>query len=522
MANLVDESAQLIEALRSPRAYPHPVGDIEVLETHISWVLLTGECAYKLKKPVDMGFLDFTTLRRRQFYCEEELRLNRRLAPQLYLEVVPITGTPQFPTVGGQGEPIEYALQMRQFPQSALLGNALARGELLPRHIDSLARQLADFHTAAAQAPAGGKLGAWDSLRESLEETAADLEFEPADAAAADRLRVWCRRELEWRRASLAERQQQGFVRECHGDLHLGNMLLWDDEPLIFDCIEFNDRFRWIDVMSELAFAVMDLEDRGSPALARRLLNRYLEHTGDYEGLRVLRYYLVYRAVVRAKVACLRLRQMPVDATGRSAQEAEYRGYLALAERFCRSSEPMLIITHGLSGSGKTTLTSALVESMDAIRIRSDLERKRLFGLQPLERSKSSLSDRIYSAEATERTYTRLAELAGVVLDSGYSVIVDAAFLERNRRKVFRQLAAAHHVPFRTLDIQTNPEILRRRVADRAREGSDASEADLTVLEGQLRSAEPLDAGEQAGLIPIDGEAPPPASDIAARLMEGH
>jgi aminoglycoside phosphotransferase family enzyme/predicted kinase len=518
LASLLETSERLIEALRSPAAYPHSVEQIEVLQTHISWVILTGEFAYKLKKPVDMGFLDFTTLERRRFYCQEELRLNRRLAPQLYLDVAPITGTPTSPRVAGEGEAIEYAVQMRQFPQDALLSRVLARGELVSRHIDSLARQLADFHRSAGQAAAGSELGSWESLQRANDETLVELEFAPEDVAAADRLRHWCRRELATRRAPFSARQQQGFVRECHGDLHLGNMLLWNDEPLVFDCIEFNDPFRWIDVLSEIAFAVMDLADRGSPRLARRLLNRYLEHTGDYEGVGLLRYYLVYRAIVRAKVACLRLRQMKGDDPRRDAKLAEYRGYLILAERYCHPDPPTLVITHGFSGSGKTTVSDQLVERLDAIRVRSDVERKRLHGLQPLERSQSGLSADLYTAAKSQQTYDRLVELATAILDGGFSVIVDAAFLKRTDRQTFQRLAQQRHVPWQILDVTASVETLRSRVQQRAAQGHDASEANLLVLEHQLQTADPLDATELACAVTIDSQTATPLDSIAEQF----
>jgi aminoglycoside phosphotransferase family enzyme len=278
----------LIEALRSPVAYRDPVDRVQVVETHISWVLLTGSLAYKIKKPVALGFVDFSTLERREFYCREELRLNRRLTPELYLRVVPITGTPDSPHVDGIGEPIEFAVEMREFPQDALLSHVLQRQQLSPAHIDALAQEVAEFHGRAAAAAAETPFGTLESIRHSLEELFEGVEVGSQYAAAIQQLHQWCREELMNRKDELETRREQGFVRECHGDMHLGNMLLWNDRPVLFDCIEFNEDFRWIDVMSDLAFTVMDLEDRGSPELAHRFLNAYLEHTGDYAGFMVL------------------------------------------------------------------------------------------------------------------------------------------------------------------------------------------------------------------------------------------
>jgi aminoglycoside phosphotransferase family enzyme/predicted kinase len=495
-------STRLIEALCSPAAFGHPVEDVRVIETHISWVILTGLFAYKIKRPVDLGFVDFTSLERRQFYCQEELRLNGRLAPQLYLGVVPITGTPEAPSMGGMGSAIEFAVQMHEFPQEALLSEVLKRQEVEPAHIDALAHELADFHGRIAVAAADAPFGTCQSIERAMDENLEHLlgdqpqDSQPQDKGAVQHLKDWCQHEFETRQDEFRHRRQSGYIRECHGDMHLGNMLLLDNRPVIFDCIEFNDEFRWIDVMSELAFTVMDLEDRGSPGLARRLLNAYLEQTGDYAGLMVLRYYLVYRALVRAKVADIRLRQSDVGAEEQSRIVAEYRSYLELAQRYARPPGPRLIITHGPSGSGKTTMAQPLLEAVGAVRVRSDVERKRLFGLQSLDRTDAEVGGGIYAADATQRTYARLAELASYVLLAGFSVIVDATFLKREQRQQFRRLADELKVPFAILDFQVAESTLRDRVAQRASEHHDASEADLSVLEEQLKSREPLDAEE--------------------------
>ncbi len=493
---------RLIEALRSPSAYDHPVEEIQLLQTHISWVLLTGELAYKIKKPVDLGFVDFTTLARRKFYCEEELRLNRRLAPQLYLGVVPVTGTLETPRMNGSGDTIEYAVQMRQFLQEALLSQVLARRELTAAHIDALATQVADFHGRIAVAPANKPFGTFECLQHELDEVFEHLELNTKYNTPIKNLRTWCRQELAARKESLESRRRGGFVRECHGDMHLGNMLLFNGEPLIFDCLEFNEDFRNGDVLSEVAFTTMDLEDRGSPSLAHRYLNAYLEQTGDYSGLAVFRYYLVYRALVRAKVACLRLKQAGMAADEQRRIVTEYESYLTLAERFARPPHPRLTITHGPSGSGKTTQTQPLLETSGAIRIRSDVERKRLFGLNPLDRSDTRPGRDIYTAEATQRTYSRLAEATASVLRGGFSVIVDATFLKRHERAAFRRIAEELQVPFEILDFPASEETLRDRIVQRGQH-ADASEADLSVLASQLRSREPLEPDELPNVIPM-------------------
>jgi aminoglycoside phosphotransferase family enzyme/predicted kinase len=504
-----EASPAFIRAFFDPSVYSHPVGEVELIETHISWVLLAGEFAYKIKKPVDFGFLDFSTLDKRHYYCEEELRLNRRWAPSIYLEVLPITGTPQRPFLGGEGLPFEYALKMRRFPQEIRLDHLLNRGELGASHIDLLAKSLAHFHVALPAATVDSPYGSPERVLHPMEENFAQIRpllRENEDKASLERLRLWSAEEAIRLRGELAERKQQGFIRECHGDLHLGNIVLLDGVPIPFDCIEFNDNLRWIDSVSDLAFTVMDLLDRKRPDFAQRLLNGWLEHTGDYQGLRLLRLYQVYRAMVRAKVAALRAAQAGHDAVSLEAMWTEYRGYISLAEQLSRPGTPLLLITCGLSGSGKTTLTQPLVEQAGAIRLRSDIERKRLFGLQALEKSGSAVNGGIYSTDASQRTYERLLELACQVIGAGYPVIVDATFLRRSQRDAFHDLASRLNVPFAILDFQAREETLRERIRRRQAANNDASEADMAVLEKQLANRESFSASEQPYVIPIDSE----------------
>ncbi len=490
------------------------------METHISWVILTGDYAYKLKKPLNLGFLDFSTLERRHFFCEEELRLNRRLAPDLYLEVVPVTGSIEAPRLGGPGPVIEYAVKMRQFDDAQRLDRVLARGGLDAAQVDALARRVAAFHAGLPPAAADSGFGGADNVafyaRQNFEQIRPRLAA-GADLDALARLEAWTEGEFAVRREAFAARRRDGFVRECHGDLHLGNMVLIAGEPVVFDCIEFNPELRWIDVASEVAFAVMDLEDRGRPDLAGRFLNACLEAGGDYAGLAVLRFYLVYRALVRAKVAAIRLGQPELPEPERAAALAQCREYLALALRFTALARPWLAITRGLSGSGKTTLTLPAVEALGAVRIRSDVERKRLFGLAPGARTSSAPGEGIYSRAAGERTYARLAELAESVLRSGFSVIVDATFLERERREAFRALAGRCGAPFAILDFRAPDSALESRVAAREAAGRDASEAGVAVLRRQREAMEPLATDEQGVAIPVDTEAP----DAARRCIAG-
>ncbi len=517
----------LIEALRDPGCYDHPVERVEVIETHISWVLLTGPYAYKIKKPLDLGFLDFSSLDKRRFYCEEELRLNRRLAPQLYLEVVAIRGTPATPRIAhgvGPGEDIEYAVRMRQFPARSRLDRLLAEGALAPGHIDAVAARLAAFHARLPAAGPDTPFGTPERVYQPMAENFHQIRprVDRPWHAQLDRLERWTAESGARLRALIAQRKAQGYVRECHGDAHLANMALLDGEVVIFDCIEFNENLRWIDVVNELAFLVMDLDDRGRPDYARRALNGYLEQTGDYGGLPLLRFYQVYRALVRAKVAAIRLGQPGLDAVQRTRLQDEYRSYAALAERYTEPhpDAPALIITHGFSGSGKTTVTQALLERFDAVRIRSDVERKRLHGLSPAAASASGLETGLYTPAASARTYERLLALARAVIKSGFTAILDAAFLKRAQRELARRLAADCGVPFAILDLAAPEALLRARLGERAAAGRDASEADQAVLAHQLATAEPLTVEERALAVACDTSTPPDPDALLAALRQ--
>ena len=506
-------------------AFPHPVENLRIIETHISWVLLTGDWAYKIKKPVNLGFLDFTRLESRRQYCEDELRLNRRLAPELYHSVVAIGGTPERPRIGEPGAPLEYAVKMRQFPQDALASEMLSRGAFTPAHVDSLARVVAEFHQRAAYADAQSSYGTPEAvLGPALDnfETLQRCLTDEASGATLGSLRDWTGREHAARRADFASRQQGGHVRECHGDLHLRNIVVLDDEPVAFDCIEFDAQLRWIDVMSEIAFMMMDFEDRDRCDFAWRFLNAYLEVTGDYDGVRVLRFYLVYRALVRAKVHALRACQPHVAPTERERLDAVAREYLALATRFATPARPAVIITHGLAGSGKTTATQSLLARIGAVRVRSDIERKRLHGLAALARTDSVPDAGIYGRETTLATYELLRALACTIVHAGYPVVVDAAFLKRDERDAFRTLAAALGVPFLILAFDASHAELHDRVTRRLAAGTDASEADTAVLERQIALQETIAPDEEVATLHIDTRAAvaPSVSNRLARHIE--
>ncbi|HEY5636959.1 MAG TPA: AAA family ATPase [Burkholderiales bacterium] len=490
-----------------------------LIETHISSLIAAGGFVWKFKKPLDLGFLDFRTLEARRRCCEDEVRLNRRTAPDLYLEAVPVTGNDAAPRLDGAGTPIDWAVKMRRFPEDATLDCMVRAGRLGPEVVDALADAVAAFHAAAAVAPPDGRYATPSTVARDALENFEHIErlSEPAGCAEAlSRLRAWTARELEARAALMEARRRGGFVRECHGDLHLANVALVDGRPLPFDCIEFNAAFRWIDTMSELAFTVMDFADHGRIDLGQRFLNRVLESSGDYDGLGLLRFYLVFRAMVRAKVALIRARQLS-GAQARAALD-EVRRHVALAGDFTGAPQPRLVLFCGLSGSGKTTLAGQLLESIGAVRVRSDIERKRLHGLAAAARSGSAVGAGLYRPEATRATHERLEDLARSVIDAGYTVIVDAVFLHAAERARFAAIARALGVPYTLVLCEAPLQVLRERIIARAAVGRDASEATLEVLERQLGMFEAPDAAEADALVRLDTTDPEAILHLAVGL----
>lgn len=492
-------SQALIAALQNPALYPHPVEGFQVIETHISWVLLTGPFAYKIKKPMNFGFLDFTDLDKRRYFCGEELRLNQRLTEGLYLDVLPITGTESAPQLGGDGPTIEYALKMRQFPQSQLLSAVQARGELTPAHIDALALQIADFHgstpAVAENHPLCSPPAIVAPMRQNFEQIR-PLLTDAADLRQLDALEAWVEASIARLTPLLAKRAEMGAIRECHGDIHLGNTALLDGEVVLFDCIEFNEEFRLIDIALDAAFLAMDLEDRGLKALSRRFVSAWLEHSGDYDALELLNLYKSHRALVRAKVALFSLAHQS-DAVQKAATLRQYRNYANLAESYSAIPSPFLAITSGVSAVGKSHVALRLVEALGAIRLRSDVERKRLFGEQA-QADKGVLRAGIYSPEATSATYQRLHQLADSALHAGFPVVLDAAYLKRDQRAAAWQIAEHNGAPFLILDCQAPQEVIATWLQQRQAEGRDPSDATLEVIQAQQASREALSSEEQA------------------------
>ncbi len=523
-----------LQSLLRAEAFEHSVDDIELIETHISYVILTGSYAYKIKKSINLGFLDFSTLEKRLYYYHEELRLNARLAPEIYLGVVAIIDTEagacifEQETVSDSDKVIEYAVKMKQFPQQGQLDRMLDEDMLKEQHIEKLANMVARFHQQIPCSNEKDHFGEPERIYKPVKENFSQIRALPIHQKVKEQLNIietYSNSTFEKIRPQLIQRKQDGFIRECHGDLHLRNLMYMEQQVRAFDCIEFEPEFRWIDTINDIAFLIMDLHHRKRYDFAQRILTIYLEVTGDYQGVRLLSYYLIYRAMVRAKVEAITASQLKQGSVAEKLAQKAFDDYIQLASSYLKSDKPLLIITHGLSASGKSTLTEPLIEKLSAIRIRSDVERKRLYGISvgsdaqntDSQESYADFNQGIYDKEASNKTYQHLADMAEQVLDGGYSVIIDAAFLKFQQRQLFQQLAKNKKIPFIILEFTATPDTLRKRIKSRK---EDISDADSTVLEQQLLHYKPIKDEERDHVITVDTESSEVIKNLVNRVKD--
>jgi hypothetical protein len=466
---------RLVAGLLDPAVYPHPVDRVELIETHISWVLLAGERVYKLKKPVNLGFLDFTTLARRRRFCHEEVRLNRRLTADVYLDVAAITGRASAPRLGGSGRAIEFAVVMRRLPAERMLDRLVTEDAAPPELLDTIGRTVARFHEAAETGGEIDERGGIETIRGNWQEN-----FTQTEALGPEVLPEETRRAVRQYVTTMLEREADRFAarvaagrsRDCHGDLHAQHVCCVD--PLqIFDCIEFNHRFRFGDVAGEIAFLAMDLERLGRPDLAIRFLNAYLDESGDYEAVPLLDFYRAYRAWVRAKVLSF---QGP-------EQAAEARARFELAGRFVRAHRRVrLIVTSGVMGSGKSTAARRAAARIGAIVVRTDTVRKRLAGVGLRQRIDAGFGEGVYSAEMSRRTYREAERLAEELLRAGWPVILDGSFSRSAERAEARAVAARLGVPCSVLWCDAPDAVLASRLRARSRTGREISDGREELL----------------------------------------
>ncbi len=486
-----------IDQLTSANSYPHPVEVITTIETHISVIFLTGQFAYKLKKPVNFGFLDFSTLANRQRFCEKEVVLNKRTAPDIYLACLPVYQHQDglsFQPESPEQLPIEYLVKMKQFDPNLVLGRYLTGNTLNNEQIEQLANSLANFHLNTISVPPESPYGHPDDIVHPMLDNFPSMlsSFDDADNTyRLKQLANWTHLTQVGLFETLLERKQQGFVKQCHGDMHLDNIALIDGNPTLFDGIEFNDQFSWIDVMSDLAFLLIDLDHRKQATLKNTLLSRYLSITGDFNGLKLLKFYQTYRAMVRAKITDLRYYQLAADSLEASQCRTRAYDYFKQAESYAYDlPEPKLILLQGLSGSGKSFYAEEIIKHQGGIIISSDIERKRLYGISPLTRVAEADKAMLYSAEMNGQTYARLLQLAEWVLKQGYSVVMDATFLRRNSREPFIELAEKLSVDYKIFSILPNIALIKQNITDRTERNDNPSDANFEVALRQHQSLE--------------------------------
>ena len=493
----------IIEQMLSPDFYNHPVTEpIQLLQTHISFVLLTGRYAYKVKKPMNFGFLDFSSLEKRKYFCEEELRLNRRLAPNLYLSVLPIIeqdGKYSFDRSGTETA-VEYAIAMPEFLQADLLIEMFGSGRLTTDHVKQIGEQLALFHQNALTNEHINSFGTMESVRAVANDNYASTEKYIGIAQTQlqlDQTRNYTEQFFTENVALFSDRIAKGKVRECHGDVHLKNICLYQDQIQIFDCIEFNEPFRNSDVLYDAAFLLMDLQFRGRRDLASIFLNTYLERTGDYEGAVLLPLHCSMRAYIRAKVTSFLLDDPNIPADVKTNARNEAAAYYQLAWEYTQPKQGKLLIMSGVSGSGKSTTAKAIASEQDAIYLRSDAIRKQIAGIALMERG----SDDIYTPEMTAKTYTRLAELGVLLASKGFTVILDAKYDRISLRSQAIALAQAQNIPVEIIYCTAPLEVLQQRLRDRAIANNDIADATIELLASQQAAFEDFTNEEKTLLL---------------------
>ncbi len=489
---------RLVERLLDPALYPHPADRVELIETHISWVLLAGDRVYKIKKPVNLGFLDFTTLGRRRRFCQDEVRLNRRLTSDIYLGVVEIKGSAAAPRFDGRGRTLEVAVVMRRLPAERMLDRLVGENAAPPALLDGIGTTVARFHAAADTGGEIDELGSIETIRRNWQENFAQTDTVGRELLSDDtrrRVREYVATFLEREAARFSARVAAGRSRDCHGDLQAQHVCCV--EPVqIFDCIEFNHRFRFGDVAGEIAFLAMDLERLGRPDLAIRFLNAYLEENGDYEAVPLLDFYRAYRAWVRAKVTAFQVAAHPQRA-------GEARTLFELAGRFVvPHRRPRLVITTGVMGTGKSTAARHAAARLGAIVVRTDAVRKRLGGVPLRERVASAFGEGLYTAEMGRRTYVEAARLADELLRAGWPVIVDGSFSPAAERAEARAVADRHGLPFAVLWCDASDEALVKRLRRRSEDRHEVSDGREELLaEHRARYESPA---HEPGVVRLD------------------
>lgn len=500
-----------IQSLLQPASYPEPAADVCLIQTHVSWIFLAGKFAYKIKKPVNFGFLDFSTLDRRLFYCHEELRLNRRLCPEIYLDVVKVRETPEGAAFHGEGSTLDYAVKMIRLPEERMADRLLAEDRLRGADVQSIAATVAAFHQQALTGGEIDRYGSLETIRRNWEENFQQateftgITITPEDLSL---IREWAEQFMAAKAGLFSQRVAGGFIRECDGDLHLENICL-ADRVCIFDCIEFNSRFRYSDTAADIAFLLMDLEFHGRRDLALIFLKEYIAASGDAGVSDLVDFYSVYRAFIRGKVESFRLKDPGIPLEEKDAAKEKAMSYFRLARGYILRQRlvPALVVVCGLTGSGKSTIASALARELGLELLSSDRIRKELAGVPLQQHSLDKYGSGIYSPARTTATYRQLTARAASILIAGQGGIIDATCQKREARENLQRLAARHEVPLYLFVAEAPEEVIRGRLAERVRQGTDISDGRWEIYLRQREEFEPVVAGESEALA-VDSSAP--------------
>jgi aminoglycoside phosphotransferase family enzyme/predicted kinase len=503
--------AGLLRALQDPALYPESTATVEVCETHISVVFLTDQYAYKIKKPLNLGFLDYSTLDRRRFYCLQELVLNRRLSQDVYLDVLALHHDGQRYTFAAQGPAVEYVLKMRRLPADSTLEARLRRHQVTPAVMEDIAQLVAAFHSAHAPPGARGQFGTLAQVQHDWQENfvqTADCLGRTLSETTYAQIQEAVTRFTTQRAAWFAQRVDAGRIRDCHGDLRAEHVYLPPGQTHIIDCIEFNARLRYIDVASEVAFLAMDLERLGFPTMAHAFVRAYVQYSEDLTLYRLLDFYRCYRAYVRGKVAGIRLHEAPPLQEQSHVQHEAERCFTLAARYAARCLRPLLIITTGLIGSGKSSVAADVAAALDMPVFSSDRLRKERAGLRPETSQHVPYGTGIYGAEASRSIYEALADLAQQALTHGQSIILDASFSQQTDRQRMATLAHQAGADFVVVECMAPEAVLRERLEQRARDAATISDGRLDILAQFQRHYESVQASESAHHVRLDTAQP--------------
>jgi len=513
------ELPKMIQALLKPDVYPQPAGSVELAQTQMSFVLLAGDYVYKIKKPVNLGYLDYSSLEKRRFFCDKEVELNRRLCPDTYLGVVTINECNGGYAIEGDGKVVEYAVKMRRLPQELMMDSLLAEDGVTPQMIGRMAHKIADFHQKADTGGEIDQFGGLETIRHNTEENFDQTDKYLGRVISEPRYRQI----MDYTRGFIAanedlfrQRVEQGRIRDCHGDLHTAH-ICFQDGICIYDCIEFNDRFRYGDVASEVSFLAMDLDRHRQADLSRRFVEDYIAASGDQGLSRLLAFYKCYRAYVRGKVACFKLDDPYINEEERVRTAEDAATYFNLSHAYT-VAQPTLLITYGLVGCGKSVLAQALAGRLGLVVISSDVTRKRLAELPQTERCFESFDSGIYSPEFTRKTYDTMYEQAREVLQTGGSVILDASFIKAAERQKAVELAEQTGARFWLLECRLDEDTARQRLAKRLEKGGSASDGRWEIYQAQQQRCEPPSELAADKRVIIDTSQP--VADIARQVID--